>query len=653
MKYTEIGMVMRMHSFINIEEIVVNDSCKEKLKKLCRLYMQHRFNLLGSGFVKLDYNLRAKGLHGKHYRSYGMAGYGIVAAKKLRRKCHILSDYEPINWFVDYKSGFFFEPRIYNSVEKCKAIISNKPAVDIKCPWELGRFYHLVQMAVFSVVEKECRDDIIREFKNEINDFITMNPIDRTVQWSAVMDSSIRIVNLLMAHDILQQLDETGCFDLDFNLKFEGLIGESLKYVMDGLERGGNGISSNHYLSNLAGIIFASAYLESNEWTDACLVFGTQELISEVWKQFHEEGSHFEGSTSYHRLSGEFVLYATALIYGVLQSGRKRSYQSYNRMIIKGLRNLVLQKYDVDTDRFFPEWYLNRVYNMAVFTSAILKDNNEIVQIGDNDSGRLLKLTPMGEGEEDKVIDHRNFLSAVSGLFSNHGFEHIVNEIPLEASIVYSLARKKFKAHKYDARIKQIGFLEEIDYPYKKETVLYMDRTEKTESLAKNLEIYYYKEFGILVAKGRRTFICMVIDTAENTKLLGHTHNDKLSVEVLVDGAYITRDPGGYIYTAFPLIRDKFRSVKAHNTIHVTGYEQNLFAGTFGMKKCAKAQLLYAGENGMIGKVRYAEIEHVRRIEVLPHKIVVVDFCNRPFAVSFQNRIYSTGYGQLHKVLLY
>lgn len=634
-----------MYSFINIDEIIINASCRGNLKRLYGLYMQHRFDLLGSGFIKLDYNLCAKGMHGKRYRSRSMARYGMDAAKKLRRSHGNLPGYDPINWFVDYKSGFFFEPKRYNSIEKCSGVILNRLGVDIKCPWELGRFYHLVQMAVFAVADRGYRKDIVREFKNEMNDFITMNPIGRTVQWSAVMDSSIRLVNILVAHDILQQLDRSGYLDSEFELRFEKLVRESLKYIIDRLERGGNGINSNHYLSNLAGIIFASAYLESDEWTDACLVFGVQELISEVQKQFYEEGSHFEGSTSYHRLSGEFVLYSTALIYGTLHLDRKRSYQSYTRKGIKGLKNLSLQKYDAKTDRFFPQWYLDRIYNMAVFTGTILKDNNEIVQVGDNDSGRLLKLTPMGA--PDMVIDHRNFLSAISGLFSNSEFEYIVNEIPLESSIVHSLAKIKFEAHKYDARVEQIGSLIKINYPYKKETVLYMDKSDKIESLLNGIEIYYYEKFGILTVKGKRVFICMVIDTAGNTKLLGHTHNDKLSIEMVVDGSYITRDPGGYIYTPLPLIRDKFRSVKAHNTIHVADFEQNLFSGTFGMKKRAKAQLLFAGNEWIIGKVYYAGIEHVRKIELMPHQIVVSDYSNMPFTVSFQNRIYSTGYGEL------
>ncbi len=46
--------------------------------------------------------------------------------------------------------------------------------------------------------------------------------------------------------------------------------------------------------------------------------------MEQLQKQFHEEGTNFEGSTSYHRLSTEFILYSTALVYGVLKTDRKK-----------------------------------------------------------------------------------------------------------------------------------------------------------------------------------------------------------------------------------------------------------------------------------------------------------------------------------------
>ncbi len=98
--------------------------------------------------------------------------------------------------------------------------MDKKYGVDIKCPWELGRFYHLVQMAVLAVVDEALRESTIIEYKNELNDFMEMNPIGKTVQWTCPMDASIRIVNLLIAYDILIQLDKKHYLDKRFQTDF-------------------------------------------------------------------------------------------------------------------------------------------------------------------------------------------------------------------------------------------------------------------------------------------------------------------------------------------------------------------------------------------------------------------------------------------------
>lgn len=637
-----------MFSYVQCDKITVDALCKSKLEKLYLLYMQHKFNLLGSGFVKVNYKLRAKGIHGKRYISLCMARYERIAYKKLHYN-KVMGIYEPINWFLDYKSGFFFNPVKYCTVRKCQKIIGKYEGVDIKCPWELGRFYHFVQLSVLAISDVKYRESIILEFKNEIIDFIVMNPVGKTVQWATPMDVSIRIVNLLLSYDILHQLDKNNYLDSEFKNNFHKLIEVSLKFVIDRLEYSGKGCGSNHYLSNIVGIIFAAAYLPDSPRYNAYLVFGVQELIEQVKKQFYLEGGHFEGSTSYHRLSAEFVIYATALVYGVLKTKKRNAFLDYKFEALERLKRLKCQKYNLKTKEFFPQWYIDRIYNMGVFTKTILKENNEIVQIGDNDSGRLIKLTPMGIGSDDISLDHRTLISEIAGIFNTSYFDKEVTEIPLEHCMVSTLAAgKKVEGNIANTKLVQYGIYIGNSLRYIKETVVYKE-FPKSINLLENIEINYYKDFGILVFKGKRLFLNMVIDTAGSKEFPGHTHNDKLSIEVMIDGKYITRDSGGYIYTADSYIRDKFRSVKAHNTIHVREYEQNIFTEIFGMQVRTKATLVYCSKNRIIGRVKYADIEHIREIQITNNAVVVKDYANRQFSVGFTNKIYSTEYGRIER----
>jgi hypothetical protein len=94
----------------------------------------------------------------------------------------------------------------------------------------------------------------------------------------------------------------------------------------------------------------------------------------------------------------------------------------------------------------FPAWYIERLEKMAEFTMHITKPNDHIPQIGDNDSGRFLKLQPayrqmtVAEAKEvyanldgyadlpDEAIywdedhlDHHHLVAAIQGLFGREG----------------------------------------------------------------------------------------------------------------------------------------------------------------------------------------------------------------------------------------
>jgi hypothetical protein len=192
------------------------------------------------------------------------------------------------------------------------------------------------------------------EFRNEILDFIATNPPRFGVNWLTAMDVAIRAANWIVAHDLFRAAG--AAFDQAFESVFRRSLLEHGAHVAANLEKYPEG-RGNHYLADIAGLLFIATALGRRDW----LAFGERELLAETRYQFGADGANFEASTCYHRLSAEMVAFATAL------------------------------------RRLDESDHLARVAAMAEFTRAIMKPNNRMPQIGDNDSGRFLKLHPIFE----------------------------------------------------------------------------------------------------------------------------------------------------------------------------------------------------------------------------------------------------------------
>jgi len=72
-------------------------------------------------------------------------------------------------------------------------------------------------------------------------------------------------------------------------------------------------LRGNHYLSNIAGLLFVAAYLPGTKEVDCLLALAVQELVNEMELQFNRMVPISSASTNYHRLSAEMLVYATAL----------------------------------------------------------------------------------------------------------------------------------------------------------------------------------------------------------------------------------------------------------------------------------------------------------------------------------------------------
>jgi hypothetical protein len=402
-------------------------------------YLNHYFDLLGSGWTQVRYGAKCRGLAGYRYDmgveiATDSAGQWLADRLNSSNQTQgiqiwnlVDSGYVPIDWQLDFKSGYRWCEKTWAT----RSPYGHSLGVDVKVPWELARMQHLPQLALAyaiktqnsstqtqiksnkpkeSLIDKtqnnHCQEKFLKyacEFRNQVLDFIATNPPRFGVNWACAMDVAIRAANWLVAYDIYHSAKAD--FDDEFKKAFTSSIYEHGLCIVKNLEWD-NRARGNHYLANIAGLTFISTYLPSTKQTDAWLAFSIQELITEVEHQFYPDGGNFEGSTSYHRLSAEMVYYATALVLGLPQE-RLNKLQDYDCTVLKtGWRKPKLKPAPIAFYKFpsgtkakikaspFPQWYFERMERMAEFIIDITKPNGCIPQIGDNDSGRFLNLNP-------------------------------------------------------------------------------------------------------------------------------------------------------------------------------------------------------------------------------------------------------------------
>jgi hypothetical protein len=101
------------------------------------------------------------------------------------------------------KSGYRWSAKkFYKDIK-----FGDKPGVDVKVPWGLSRMQHLPQLTLLYSSYHDKNSSIkynkySQEFRNQILDFISTNPVGYGVNWACPMDVAIRAINWLVSYDI-------------------------------------------------------------------------------------------------------------------------------------------------------------------------------------------------------------------------------------------------------------------------------------------------------------------------------------------------------------------------------------------------------------------------------------------------------------------
>lgn len=653
--YDMVGYEQDFDNEINHEPCPIEINCStlkthliknEKSRELVEQYLCHRFDLLGSGWADVGYLASASGRAGYDYSNpslkidTGVAFFDSLMNKRKvtdsRRMWSALTcDYHPIDWQKDFITGYRWKNDEYYRPTR----LSDQKGADIKVPWELSRLQHLPRLAIFSKVFPDQKDRLMREFQNQIRDFMATNLVRYGVNYMCTMDVGIRMANVALAYSLFKENDRI--FDDSFEQDILKFTIETCGHIYHNLEWSET-LTSNHYFADVAGLLFGAAILPPSRKREKWIKFAAREINREIIKQFHPEGSNGEGSTAYHRLTSEMAVYSIALMKYLERKGES-----------------------IHVDRTAEEI----IYKSGLFLLDLMRPDDSFTQIGDNDSGLFFRLSVTGEiisagrardkyadlasipGQSEAYLDEnmndgRPFLSAVYGLSGDERLKSAADVYPLEASLVRCLIGDRTPSVEMRTPSPSVNNMgtkaEEIKLPYQSQIIHESGRNDLTIGL----RVKNYQEFGVMVFRGENIYLCINYSDNGQKGNAGHAHNDKLSYELFLDGKCIEEDPGTYVYTALPEERDRFRSTKAHNTVF-TGEEQNLYNGMFSMHSRTKCRVLALTGISALLEVTYGDVVHRRCFRIEMNRVIIDDECNKPFEIGKGVGCVSRGYGKL------
>ena len=699
--YLKAALPSRLAQCVPPLDYAPQSDIRRELTLLTDLYLAHRFDLLGSGWVKVGYGRVCNGFAGYSYSAptfpapdakgnWLAARINAANLSESQRIWRLVDkDYEPIDWQLDFKSGYrWTDSAWYLDIE----IPADAPGADIKVPWELARCQHLPQLALAYAAKTNepgnGNDLHAREFRNQVLDFLANNPPGHGVNWRCTMDVSIRIANWLIARDLFMGAGAV------FDAEFETLLGRSARehglHIIENLEWSESG-RSNHYLSNVVGLLIVAAYLPPSDESDAWAGWALQELLLEVGEQFDTRGCNREGSTSYHRLSSEMAIYGAAFSSHLLRMRPHIVHCGIRRMPRLsgwgGRPDSVLAKAVADlTTGALPAWFWSKLFGMGQFVIALSKPDGLVPQVGDNDSGRFLKLQTTFDLDDgalsrqryahldgcnemaDGVIypnqvdlDHRHLPRSLAAFFDDKEFSVLASPSCMETVVLRGLAGvdRQIPMEAFpECRIGQAGDLDRYLSAFDKTPVSYRQCYEfalPVGYLPGKLSASGFIEFGVYVLRGPCLYAAFRCGPAEQYGQGSHLHHDQLSLELVIDGDSLALDPGTYVYTPLPVGRNAYRSLHAHfapwpASTPRKAYDERLFV----FNNTYRAECLYFQPDGMVGRhFGFGGSVH-RMITIEEKRLVVRDFSESipleraPFDGNpprFHNLPYSDKYG--------
>lgn len=288
-----------------------------------------------------------------------------------------------IEWARDPLSGYIWPLDYHADINLMRGDGS-----DVRVLWELNRLGHFVTLARAYFVTNDERYS--SEFFSQLRSWDEQNPYGRGANWTCAMEVALRVMNLVAAFHVFRHSPQFDHDSLELLLRLFQAHGD---YICDHLEFS-HLATSNHYLSDLAGMTwlgyFLLEYRDSEYWGDVGLV----SMLEEMDKQVLADGADYEASTGYHRFVLELFLYSFLFC----QLNEEEIEQKY--------------------------W--SKLHQMLIYVRSYLRPDGFAPLIGDTDSGQVL---PMHQRRAD---DHAYLLAIGAVVFKDPGLKLDSLEAPEE-----------------------------------------------------------------------------------------------------------------------------------------------------------------------------------------------------------------------------
>jgi hypothetical protein len=406
-----------------------------------------------------------------------------------------------IDWNLDPLSGVDWPLAHHAEIN-----LMRNDGSDARVLWELNRMSHLVTLGRAYALTGD--EKLSAEFFRQVTSWRIQNPVARGVNWNCAMEVALRSMNLLAAFTLFlhaPQMNEDTLGELLMIFNQHGVhIRRNLEYS--------HIATSNHYLCDVAGLLWLGILLPELEDAGAWREFGLRELLNEMDKQVLPDGSDYEASTGYHRLKTELFLYSLVLCH-------------------------------VNGNDIEPK-YWQKLQGMVDYICGYLRPDGRAPVIGDSDSGRVLPIV------QRRGDDHAYLLALGAAVFQEPRFG--THAGVLHAGRVRTAPEELFWI---------LGEQGLRDYQ-----ALPFPEGEQSRS---------FPAAGTYVLRENDLYLLLNASDSGVRGRGSHGHNDALSIEVSACGTPFIVDPGSYLYTANLKERHLFRSTAYHSTVEIDGAEQN------------------------------------------------------------------------------